>query len=331
MIRPKLSRETFDRLSAPGSRIDWLRDWLLECVWSSERYNSMAAGEYLEQGEKEVNEIEEVIAAAAPRVYDELLGGVPERCDVQRFLNERRPCAVVVFDGLSLREVPLLLRLAEKSGLSLAEPIDFSFSAVPSGTVEFIEQRLGFGRTSPSALHERRALSDRGITAYYYDSVSRRFRLDDSAEALLLWSSFPDHSYSDSGARFKEHFEQMHVLLETAWKNTVQQIPAGRNILITSDHGYVYFGSGMSFSRSNAAMRPLTQYFGGERFKRTSEAGPPPEHPDLVELRDRDLAIIRGRAQTHPPGPQSSRLYKHGGLSIMEVLVPWVLLTSSGA
>lgn len=328
---PRFARETFERLSFPGSRIGWLREWLLGRVWTSERYDSMPAGEYLEQGEKEVNETEEVIAAAAPRVYDELLGTVSEGRDVRRFLFERHPCAVVIFDGLSLREVPLLLRLAEKSKLRLVEPIDFSFAAVPSETLEFVDQRLGFGRVSPSALPGRRTPGEQGIAISYYDTPSRRFKLDDTADALLLWSSFPDNTYSDSGARFKEHFDQMHVMLETAWKNTVQQIPAGRNILITSDHGYAYFGSGMSFSRNVSAMRPLTQYLGGERFKRISEAGTPPDHPDLITLADRDLAIIRGRAQTHPPGPQSTKLYKHGGLSLMEMLTPWVVLTSSAS
>jgi hypothetical protein len=30
--------------------------------------------------------------------------------------------------------------------------------------------------------------------------------------------------------------------------------------------------------------------------------------------------------QPHPPGPAASKLYKHGGLSLMEMLTPWVLL-----
>jgi hypothetical protein len=323
-----LSSVIFERLTVPGSRLEWLRDWLLGQVWASDRYASLSPLQFLEQGERVVNELEEVIAAAAPRLYDELLSAAPRERNVRSFLDERQPCAVVIFDGLSLREIPVLLRLASASRLKLSEPIDFSFAAVPSETVDFIEQRLGIGCIAPSQLPSRASLREAGIAAYYYDSITRRHILDASASALLLWSSFPDQTYGDSGARFAQHFEQMHTLLETAWMNTVQQIPPSRTILVTSDHGYVYFGSGMNAPRSNSAVRPLTGYLGGERAKRISAAGEPPAHPDLLRMCERDLAIIRGRVQTHPPGAASNKLYKHGGLSLMEMLTPWIVLTS---
>jgi len=50
--------------------------------------------------------------------------------------------------------------------------------------------------------------------------------------------------------------------------------------------------------------------------------------PDL--LAHRRVAVSRGRVQTHPPGPAGSRLYKHGGLSLMEMLTPWIVLESAG-
>jgi hypothetical protein len=323
---PSFSRDVFNSLTVPGSRLPWLRTWLLDEVWSSERYASMTPTDFLDRGERDVNEIEEILGSAAPRVYDELLGNnIPHRRDVRAFLQERRPCAVVIFDGLSLREIPLLLKFAEKSRFSVRE-LDYSFSPVPSETLDFVDQRLGFGKTAPSRLPGRTELKAQNIAAYYYDSASRSHRLDSDADALLLWSSFPDHTYSDSGARFVQHFAQIHTFLETAWMNTVQRIPTDRDVLITSDHGYAYFGPGMSFQRTASAVRPLTTYLGGERFRYYSEPDGPPDHSDLTVLRDRHLAIIRGRVQTHPPGAASSRLYKHGGLSLMEMLIPWIEL-----
>lgn len=323
----RLSLEIFARLTSPGTRLRWLREWLLDQVWSSDRYASKSPIEFLEHGEREINELEEVIAAAAPRLYDELCDDVRRERNVRAFLDEQQPCAVVVFDGLSLREIPVLLRLAAASRLKLVEPVDFTFAALPSETIDFIETRLGIGRIAPSQLPSRASLRKSGIATYYYNNPTQRQTLDDSTPALLLWSAFPDQTYGDSGARFSQHFEQMHTLLETAWMNTVQQIPPGRTILVTSDHGYVYFGSGMNTTRSNAAVKPLTGYLGGERAKRISAAGEPPEHPDLLVLRDRNVAIIRGRVQTHPPGAAATKLYKHGGLSLMEMLTPWIVLT----
>jgi len=38
--------------------------------------------------------------------------------------------------------------------------------------------------------------------------------------------------------------------------------------------------------------------------------------------------MLRGRVQPHPPGPASNKLYKHGGLSLMEMLTPWLVLSA---
>ena len=320
-----LTREAIKRLITPGARLPWMQEWLLGSVWTAERYETLGALRYLERGERDVNDLEEVLAAAAPRVYDELLDAPAADRDIRKFLDGApASCAAVIFDGLSLREIPLLLRLAARSGL-VAQAVGTSLAAVPSETVDFVETRLGAGRASPSQLPTRRELKDRGIAAYYYDNPNQRHRLDEKSRALLLWSSFPDQTYKDSGARFAQHFEQMHAILETAWLNTVQQIPSDRTIMIGSDHGYAYFGAGLSFARSNAMLRPLTAWLGGERSRSLQNGVEPPNHPDLTVLRHKGLAIIRGRVQTHPPGQSANKLYKHGGLSLMEMLSPWII------
>jgi hypothetical protein len=297
----------------------------LKTVWTGQRYDELGPVHYLERGEHQVNDTEEVLAAAAPRVYHELVDAPAADRDVRHFLDAGSSCAVVVFDGMSVREIPLALELASRSGLELKE-IGVALAGAPSETVQFVEQRLGAGRVSPSQLPTRRDLKERGVATYYYDHPNQQHRLDGSARALLLWSSFPDQTYKDSGARFAQHFEQVHAMLETAWLNTVQRIPVGRTILVTSDHGYVYFGAGMSFSRSNPALRPLTAWLGGERSRVLGGADAPPEHPDLAILGNAGVAMIRGRVQTHPPGQSANKLYKHGGLSIMEMLCPWIVL-----
>ena len=322
---PLLDRALLDRLTVPGPRLPWLAEWLMEDVWSSDRYADLGPLEYLQQGEKEVNAFEELLAAAAWRIYDELLTPPSSERDLSTFLEGQEPRSAVVFDGLSLREVPAVLRLAEQARLEI-QTVGFSLAAVPGDTMEYVEQRLGAGRVAPSQLRSRRELAERGIKAYYYSHQNQQHRLEENGETLLLWSAFPDNTYADSPARFPQHFEQIHSLLETAWLNTIQQLPKGRRILITSDHGYVFFGSGLSFARDNEELRPLRAYLAGERFRRLGDGTPPPEHPDLAVLEDKGVAVIRGRVQTHPPGPAAAKLYKHGGLSLMEMLTPWIVL-----
>lgn len=326
---PSLSRQTLDRLTAPGSRLPWLKDWLLGEVWTRNRYATLEPSVYLEQGERGVNQLEEVVAAAAPRIYDELIGDPSPDRDLRVFLEERRPCAAVVLDGLSLREVPEILRLAEDAGVQVRE-IAVATAAVPSETMDFLEQRLQAGRIAPSQLPGQE-LRAHGVECFYYDHEGRRHQLPASAPALLLWSAFPDQTYQDSGARFPGHFAEIHRRLESVWRNTVQAIPAGRTILVTSDHGYVYFGHGCSARRDNPTIRPLTEWLRGERSRALSPGEQPPDHADLAVIPHRRVAMIRGRVQTHPPGPGGSRLYKHGGLSLMEMLTPWIVLGSRPA
>lgn len=321
---PAFTRDIFDRLSAPGPRLGWLADWLSDSVWSPKRFSAFQSVQYLQEGERTVNEIEEIIAVSAPRTYDELTT-VPANREISQFLDGPEPSAVVVFDGLSLREVPALLRLSEAAGFTVEEK-GIGLAALPSETVDFVEQRLGCGRVGPSSLGGKRDLKDRGIQAYYYAHPGERHTLDPDARALL-WSSFPDNTYKDSGARFAEHFMQIQVLLESAWKATVMSIPRGRRILVTSDHGYVFLGAGLSFTRQREELRPLSAYLGGERYARLSESGEPPSHEDLKVYLAQDVAVLKGRVHLHPPGPAANKLYKHGGLSLMEMLTPWLVLS----
>lgn len=326
--QPVLSRAMFERLTQPGTRLPALVDWLLNEVWSRTRFEAAqdVVRDYLLPGERAVRDLEEVLSAAATRAYDELTATpTPER-DLRVFLDTRRPCAAIVFDGLSLREIPLLLRLAEQSGYRV-KTSSTSLAAVPSETMYFVQQRLRLsGRVAPSSLPTRRELREAGIQSAYLDSHLDRRMPDDGAAAWLVWSAFPDQTFGDVGAREAKHFATMQAYMLSAWQNTVQQIPRNRPIVITSDHGYIFFGNGLSATRSNAAVQPLMQIFGGERYADLARIGEPLDHPDVAVYADRGVAMLRGRVQLHPPGPDASKLFKHGGLSLMEMITPWLEL-----
>lgn len=317
-----LTLEIYKKFISPGPRLPWIKKWLLEEVWSQEKYESMGRVDYLRSGEEKVNKLEEIISSSAPRVYDEFLESPPTDKDILTVFKNNPNSAVVIFDGLSLREMPILKRMCKDSGFTIYE-FDASWGCVPSETMDFIEQRLRLTNTSPIQLPNKPVLKELGISAYYYTQPSDRRRLSKN-DSLLLWSSFPDSTYGDSGARFAQHFDQIHTLLETAWRNTVQDIPKNKTIIVTSDHGYVFFGPGLSFPRSNEALRPLNAFLSGERFCRFEKREDVPDHSDLKVIEDRCLALIKGRIQTHPPGIASTKLYKHGGLSLMEMFVPWI-------
>jgi len=319
-----LDQQLFKQLIVPGPRLPWVKHWLLNEVWSRENYLKLNPAAFLEQGEKSVNIFEQLISAAADRIYSELLSGPEPGMGLLSSLSGP-DSAVVVFDGLSLREIPMILNLAEKSGLKTIRT-DVSIAAVPCETMDFIARELPCGRIAPSQLPGRKELKEKGIAALYSGNYTQGISGNHDGEALLVWSSFPDHTYRDSGAKFESHFENIHAMFETAWMNTVQRIKGKHRIVITSDHGYIYFGGGMDFPRQSLEMKELNAYFGNDRYAYLQEKTAPPASNDIYLDSTRQIALLKGRVKTRASGEAATRLYKHGGLSLMEMLTPWIEL-----
>jgi len=118
-------------------------------------------------------------------------------------------------------------------------------------------------------------------------------------------------------------FLQYRNYIPTIWKNSVQAIPRGLPIVVTSDHGYIFLGASFETTRASEAPSLLGQ----SRFKEFALDEPIPQwNPDLQLLPERRVALLRGRMRTRPQGANSRKLYHHGGFSLMEVLVPWIEL-----
>lgn len=317
-----------------GSRVPGIAEWLMHSVWSSERFASLPREEYLRHGEDSVCRAEEAISTGASRVWDELVAASAHAPTPRSFLGLNAPPAsaqpvsraVIVFDGLSLRELPLLLSLAAKTGFRVDDARAVA-TCLPTETIDFVSQRVlgadaAYG-TGPSQLPGHGALTSRGVFAAYLDSLNPRVSLP-SGKSLLLWSTYPDRLFKDDEARFDTQlFPQFCEHVSTLWKYTVQAVPAGVPIVLTSDHGYIFFGGTAESSRESSATEQLHH----QRHEVFEDQAPyPAPHPDLQRLPERRLALLRGRLKTRPKGGSSRKLYQHGGLSLMESLVPWVLL-----
>ena len=318
-----LTTDILEQLIKPEPRLPWIVDWLLNEVWSVERFESALPEKYLNEGENRVHALEELLAASAGRFYDELAAAAAHN---EKLTEKVTPeTAIVIFDGASIREIPLFLKKAGQSGFRVLER-SVSYAALPSNTIDFIGQRLLGKAVTPKSLPRRKELKEQNIKAFYFhDAISTNHIICKSTEQLILWSSFPDVTYQDSEARFARHFAEMQQLYDAAWKNTVMQIPRDRRIVITSDHGYIFFGAGFDSTRPNTACELLNQnrsrVFGpDEELLDDSHAG------DLQIFPDRRLAMVRGRIKNRPKGPAANRVYRHGGLSLMEMLVPWITL-----
>ncbi|HPF98772.1 MAG TPA: hypothetical protein PLE77_01805 [Kiritimatiellia bacterium] len=318
-----LNPEMLKKLTSPEPRLPWVTKWLLDEVWTPQRFKTLTPEDYLVQGEQAVHAFEELLASSAGQFYDELAASSVQAPGLLEDLAAGS--AVVVFDGASLREIPLLLGKAQESGFRVLEAT-VGMAALPSTTTAFVSARLIGKEIAPKTLPQRKELKEKGVRAYYMDDAISTHQVNPvNGETILIWSAFPDITYQDSDARFARHFADMQKLYDTAWRNTVMQIPRGRRIVITSDHGYIFFGAGFDSTRPNDVCALLDQ----DRFKVFGDDEKMPNRanePGLQVFDERRLAMLRGRIKNRPKGPSANKVYRHGGLSLMEMLTPWIVL-----
>lgn len=162
-----LTLSLLEKLTNPGDRLSWIKRWLIDEVWSLPHYQVLHS-EYLEKGEDAVNKFETLIAASADRVYYEMLS-VKEQDKSLLDVLSNKDTAVVVFDGLSIRELPIIQKLAEKSGFKV-HSIDCAQAAVPCETLDYIQRELPCGRIGPSQLQARKEL--RTLCNFLNSSIS---------------------------------------------------------------------------------------------------------------------------------------------------------------
>lgn len=322
-----LNRDLLDRWTRPGPRLPDIEGWLLDTVWTENRFqacgNSPSA--YLKSGERLVNEREVLLTATAGSIFDELIAGRNTGLTVAEFFSQNGAGAAVIFDGCSLREIPRLVELARASKRPVLSLV-CSRSAFPSTTEHFIGDRLGLGlpTIAPSKMASRGELRERGVTFYYFQEPNDMQSVSDNCGLCILWSRFPDVRYTDSTARSAEMYDGIWDLLGLAWKNTVQALPRNCTVVVTSDHGYVFLDAGLS----DQSLEGKDRVFRGKRFRRFEDNEPLPENDPYIWLdRKRRLGAIKGRCHNRPQAPSASQsIYRHGGISLMEVLTPWLVL-----
>jgi hypothetical protein len=322
-----LSKDLLEEWTRPGPRLPDTEACLLRRVWTKDRFKECGASpsRYLKSGEQLVNEREALLTAAAGSIFDELVSRQLDGKTVPHFFSEYPDGAAVVFDGCSLREIPRLLDLAGASKRPVLS-VGCCRSAFPSSTEYFVADRLGFGLPvlGPSQLTGRRELREQGVAYYYFQAPSEFQTVSSAAGPAILWSRFPDLRFMDSSANSADMYDGIWDVFDLAWKNTVQALPPGRTILVTSDHGYVFLGAGLSDQSLEGKDRVLH----GKRCRKFGEDESLPENDPYIWVDpDRRIGAIKGRCHNRPQAPSASRsIYRHGGISLMEVLTPWLVL-----
>jgi hypothetical protein len=237
--------------------------------------------------------------------------------------------AVLILDGLSLRELPWLLQGAKQHGFTLHE-VSANASELPGETNEFA-RALGFG--SRSQLQNNGGGLAHSLQPAYTECVDMAWKdcegLINSAPNWVFWHHWPDskvHDGSGAGQGLDTLTRDVAAQLSSdEFWTFVERLATGRRLVVTSDHGYAATGY---FPDADGEVGQFLKktFSSGRSTGGAGDTGPfvPPVALHVNSPHgDHLLAIGRWKWKSQGGYPTLT----HGGLSLLEVLSPLVELT----
>lgn len=237
--------------------------------------------------------------------------------------------AVLILDGLSLREIPWLLQGAKDRGFTLHE-VSANASELPAETNQFA-QALGFGNRSQlqnnggGLAHKLQPANTECVDYPWKDCAG----LVHAAPNWVFWHHWPDskvHGAAGAGQGLDTltHDAAYQLSSDDFWA-FVERLATGRRLVITSDHGYAATGQ---FPDADGEVGQFLKktFASGRSFSGTGDTGPfvPPVALQISSPHgDHLLAVGRWKWKSQGGYPTMT----HGGLSLLEVLSPFIEIT----
>ena len=237
--------------------------------------------------------------------------------------------AVLILDGLSLRELPWLLQGAEERGYVVHEA-SAQASELPGETDEFA-RAFGFG--GRSQLQNNGAGLAHRLQPTRTECVDMPWKdcqgLIGGEPNWVFWHHWPDskvHDGSGAGQGLDNLTRDAATQLggEDFW-SFVEHLATGRRLVITSDHGYAATGYFPDADGEVAQFLKKT-FASGRNTRGTGDTGPfvPPVALQVNGPHGpHRLAVGRWKWKSQGGYPTLT----HGGLSLLEVLSPFVELS----
>lgn len=310
---------------------------IAEHLWSIFSAPVPAAGIDAEvvRRDRDLAELENVVACSAWELWNDFESAVPKASQsiVDFWSRTSGGKAVLILDGLSLREVPWLLGQAEQRGRNIHQATARA-AQLPCETTQFA-RALGF--SSRSSLANNLAGSSHKLKGAGTESSNLPwkdcFELVGNQEGFIFWHHWPDdrmHDLSKPGEGLHRLARDTHAALtSTDFWAFVDRLATGRRLVITSDHGYAACGHFPDLVDKDQAAYMKALFKSG----RTSVSDPGGEHDgSWVPPIDLRLTTTHG---THDyvlgrrkwKSPAGYPTLHHGGLSLLEVFVPFIELT----
>jgi hypothetical protein len=288
--------------------------------------------EELTRREKAIEPLELLVSGAGWTLWKDFFACVPRGS--QRLLDwwQSSPGgkAVLVLDGLSAREVPILIAEAKRRGFLLGGA-ELCGSELPAETNAYA-RALGFSHRG--ALDNNGAGGAHKVTGAH--TLTNQLPWTDLEKSLppvprlFVWHEWPDnrvHDLADHGKGIRDLLPEIgqHLRSDDFW-SLIAKLAMGREVLITSDHGYADNGSFRDADSDEKTY--LKDHFGANRYKQTelkSREWLPPLALTLDCPTGR-WSMAVGRTKWAVAG--GNKTLSHGGLTLLETFVPFITLST---
>ncbi len=317
-------------LESPGQAWDAVAEYL----WAkfSAPLPDKSDGEVVNR-DRAITELENVLAGACWDLWHEFDAAVPKasRAVIDFWKATHNGKAVLILDGLSLRETPWLLEQAKERGYSVAHA-GAKGAELPGETTPFanalgFSQRSALENNGAGKAHQLGGATTDAVDLPWRDCIDRL----GNAEGVVFWHHWPDsrmHGLSKPGDGLRALVKETHARLtsDDFWA-FVDRLATGRRLVITSDHGYAACGLFSDLDDKDQQDYMKRVFKNGRCAPPTEDGGWVPPIDLKIESAHGTRQMVLGRRKWKSPSGYPT--LHHGGLSLLEVFVPFIELRKS--
>ncbi|MGA2256710.1 MAG: hypothetical protein ABSG53_18840 [Thermoguttaceae bacterium] len=238
--------------------------------------------------------------------------------------------AVLILDGISLRELPLIVAAGQQRGRSPVR-VEVRGAEVPTETDRFAE---ALGLPSRSKLYNNKAPGTFVFAGpdVYTDVLDAPF-VDcvgaiPVSPRLFVWHKWPDeplihlHEDKKDGPAVVAAQTKSELAADGFWK-LVDRLRQGRRLVITGDHGYADSNTFSNEEKNEDTVKLLRSFFGAARCAKEDSAKPwPRQHLPPLVCRHNGWLVVMGQRKWAVQGGFPNLC--HRGLSLLEAAIPYL-------
>ena len=241
--------------------------------------------------------------------------------------NSSSSKAVLILDALSLRELFVIKETAAYRNINITN-LSITAAECPSSTGEFAK---ALGSPARSSLaNDGKSAAFKPFNSNCYTHVYN-FPFEDCtvpvAKNIFIWHSWLDDLIHESSTPDALEKRVSATLQNDGFWSFVNNLRQGRRLVITSDHGYAIsrnFSSNIDDTRTTEILR---KSFGAKRYAKIPDEPINTILPITINNETNNHIVVIGQNKWKVPGgyPQIC----HGGMSLLESLVPWIEMEAS--